>query len=430
MTTLEVEINGDPRWGLAVKKLDYVNENDVARCTLTLADTSDGSTSIFPNSTLTAGVNGTEIFRGYIDDISPHASDPTLVWEKDVELKCRGYGRALIFNFLTKTYPNPQLANWPLPLFIDDALKTAHAGPDDPGGLTVIWDPLVTPPVTFPSVIAKLDRTYLVDALREICATCEPPYDFTVDNNQRLRLWEIQNTPHSGVTLSTAPEQTGPVAGLVANNILLMESAARVSSDLKNHIRVDAGDLSDDWTETNASDWTVATLSSSGSLTCTLVDDVNIYAIGKASIRADILAAGAGDVMRYVTLWLEFPRYNQEPFLDLSNVEATPCRVFVSRSDVARMDLSLYLMDSQNREMRGTKPFSNQSWIGGIGAQLPSSNRFHMFDFKLGYDSDESWVVTTGGSASEFDWKLKRIGFYLAVRGSGSFTLWFDGLST
>ncbi|MDR0493403.1 MAG: hypothetical protein LBH74_07190 [Nitrososphaerota archaeon] len=393
MTTIEAIINGESLFGSAAKRLDFWAEGAVNRFELVIVDVSAGSQLISPNHTAVVGANGVELLEGFVDDIVPHIQDENPVFELEATLKGRGHGRDLADKFLIKTY-----AEVPLDEFFYDALHSAGST------LRTYQDNTKT----YPLITYSMDRTFLLDGFVE--AASKLGYDFTVIGNT-FWLWALQDAPPSRNSDGT-PVLLKSVAGASDNNILLVE-AAQTSIDLKNSIRLDAGELDDHWTEMNALDYRVSMDGGGNAISCTWGNstDVHIGQGSKASIRANISATGTG-INRIVKLFLEFPLYGHEE-LDFSNLDEVTCRIW-GTGDANGKVAQVYIMDHNNREYYGPA-------VGRGGSN------WNLTEFKLGAAST-GWTGLYGANISLCSWRLRRIGIIVQGFGAGSHVVWFDGL--
>jgi hypothetical protein len=390
VTTIEAVINGEPLFGSAAKRLDFWAEGAVNRFELVFSDVSGGSELITPNHSAVVGVNGVELLVGFVDDIVPHAHDEVSVFELEATLKGRGHGRDLADKFLIKSY-----AEMPLDEFMYDAIHSA--------GSTLTYQGNTQ---TYPHITYTMDRTFLLDGFVEVASRLG--YDFTVIGNT-FWLWALEDAPYSR-NLDGTSVLLKSVLGALDNNILLIERA-KTSIDLKNSIRLDAGDLDDDWTEMNAADYSVSLEGNELACSCGDAVDVHIGSGSKASIRANISAGGTG-INRIVKIYLEFPLYGYEE-LDFSEIDEVACSIW-GTGDANGMVPRVYIMDHNNREYAGPP-------VGQGGA------RWNQTEFKLGAAST-GWSGVYSANILLCSWRLKRIGIILQAFGAGVHTVWFDGL--
>lgn len=162
-------------------------------------------------------------------------------------------------------------------------------------------------PGASPNIKYECRRTYLTDAVREICDLMG--WDSYITNAGVITLFAAGGDP-SGVALLSD-------AGDVTNNLLSFEEYEQVAKGIRNWIEISAGSVKDHYTEENGVlDWSVAGAGAA------VADDTAKYIWGRGSIYFTTVAAVSQVYLDFSAL-----KYGYTP-LDLSK----PCqaKVFMS----------------------------------------------------------------------------------------------------
>jgi len=382
MTSISATINSE-LFGSAAKRIDIWHEGGgIGRWELKL-DNSSGASQILDANYVASvlGINGVNLMQGYVDDVMPEVSDPQAVFSKDLTVKGRNYGRDLASLFVIRNFVKVRFDD-----VVDEALSLAES------------EITFTSPSTAPYVDVDFNKTFLQNGFVE--AAQRIGYDFVVKNDKSFDLWALADAPDSGVLLVSKPNDA-------RNNILLIDPETKAGVDIRNYVRVDAGGLSDHWSEGNAEDY--------DSSDCTVADDTSVYVAGAASIKITTEAATC-------RAFLEFPLYNHE-VLDFSN-KNSQAEIWITRES-SLIDVLWYLQDDEGNEIlcRNDLSILSGDWKKNTVSIGPDSVFANTVwgDPKVG----EYYYL----SGSSFSWKIKRLGVVVFAGGVDiGKSVWIDGL--
>jgi hypothetical protein len=366
-TTINATIGGY-NFGGAAKRIDIWHEGGgVGRWELYVDNSSDGSEIITTHYEATdLGINGTTLMKGRVDDVAPMNNDETAVNSKYVKINGRNYGADLAKKFIIVKYADTKFDD-----LVADALSQ------------VSTEITYTSPSTAAVIDFAFNKSYLLNGFSEIAQKIG--YDYVVKNDKTFDLWALSNAPSSGVTLKSVSEAAD-------NNILAIDPETRTGVDIYNYVRVDAGKLVDDWTEGNASDYTVSN--------CTASDESTIMVYGSQSIKATVVSSA------YCYLYIQFPKYNYTT-LDLSNIPSANLTIWFYgepyHTILADPTVELYLKDTAGNEIRCPFKVSINKWTE-LTTKVGSSTELDQ-NANLG-----KWYNITG---TTFNWDITRMGVWL-----------------
>jgi len=225
----------------------------------------------------------------------------------------------------------------------------------------------------------EADRTYLGDAIREVCDLVG--YDFYVDNtavgggNATLNVF-APGASAAAVTLIDFP-------GSTLNNILHIDPVGeQVGKDIKNYIEGHCGSLSDHYTDINAADWAPTN--------CAVTNDVAIFLNGKSSIRATQNTGGVA----VATIDLDFTVGGIQTNYSYATLNLTePCigsyNYYLSDTLQAIPNLNMRLRDNAGNEIE----FYRAVWGGLLSGRnvtdyaAAAGTQWRKVDFQLGYNA-------------------------------------------
>jgi hypothetical protein len=190
----------------------------------------------------------------------------------------------------------------------------------------------------------EADRTYLADAVRDICRLTNRDYYVL---NDAFGVNATLNYTNPGAAASG-------VALVEGTNIIKMESfGEEVGFNVKNHVEAHAGGLNDHWTDLNGvADWTPVGAN-------VVTDDTTVYVCGKGAIRVtqpNVAAALSG-------VDLTFPRYDYDATwgrLDMSETTQGSYSYLVSDQTALIKRVRMQLMDNGGRIIE----FYRSQWAG------------------------------------------------------------------
>jgi len=334
------------------------------------------------------------IMRGYVDDVMPYAGEGANA--KLYKITGRNRGLDLAQHFVTGEWVNT----------VADAIIGNAAG----SLLQLIPSELTR--VTFGGAPAAInyeaDRTYLADAIRDICRVTGR--DYYVLNDVFAGNATLRYTTPGGVASG--------VALVEGTNIIKIESfGEEVGFNVKNHVDAHAGGLNDHWTDLNGvADWTAFGAN-------VVTDDLVLYVCGKGAIRVtqpNVVAATIG-------VDLTFPRYDYDATwgrLDMSETSQGSYSYLISDSVNAIKRVRMRLTDNGGR----TIEFYRSVFLGlvkcGDCTDQPTVNEWCTVSFPVGSETAiapalvantprGTWYEFNFVSPPIFNWAdIRSIGFY------------------
>lgn len=343
-----------------------------------------------------AGV-GQIMMRGYVDDVMPFAGPG--VNAKYYKITGRNRALDLAQHFVTQEY-----VNMAADVIIDAAVPPPTSLLDIiPSGLT-----RVTVGPAPGNIDYEADRTYLVDAVRDICRLTNRDYYVM---NDAFGVNATLNYTNPGAAASG-------VALVEGTNIIKMESfGEEVGFNVKNHVEAYAGGLNDHWTDLNATDWTAFGAN-------VVTDDLALYVCGKGAIRVtqpNVVAAMIG-------VDLTFPRYDYDVTwgrLDMSETSQGSYSYLISDSVLPIRRVRMRLTDNGGR----TIEFYRSVFLGlvrcGDCTDQPRINEWCTVSFPVGSETAIAPALianTPRGTWYEFNWVSPPIFNWSDIRSIGFYT--------
>ncbi len=428
-----------------IKRMDIYREslNGIGRFELLFDNTGNVLTGTASQSAVELKIDTVSLMKGYVDDYIPTVKGGEAVYLEEAKVMGRDYGQDLANIVLSHDYYSfdfddilenalaSNTATWvPENNYIlheitiptaDNGLSYSCVVPGDSAvgeptwpttfgakvvDGTVTWMCVPRSEITYispsngPAIDYSFKDEYLLNGFKDIMKQVN--YDFWVLDTKVLKVVSISAPESSDVTLKSK-------VGDAADTVLALDPIGeKVGLDIRNYIKVKAGDVNDHFTEGTAGDFTVHECSAAE-------DDSSIFISGYASIKAAITLHAS-----YPKLYLEFPKYNYS-FLDFSVKGSISCSALVKiNTGASTTAFKIYAMDDSANEIVYEPPNAIEP------------NVWTKVTFPMGLDVSISsgagnWTALVG--AGPFTWNVTHLGVMFASADSPAYTMYIDGLN-
>jgi len=377
--------------------------NNIGTCKIRLANPADIWGGTFAsNDAIALAINGAPIFAGKVKDVVPYLTEKG-VYTNELLITGTDYGRYGADLYFTKKYKTQPGGAILLDIF------SMFGGANDP------WT--YADPGGTPSIKYEGKRTFLCDAVREICDLMA--YDSYIDNANELHIF-ASGTIDSTVDLIS-------LVGDPTNNLLSFDEFEQEGGDIRNIIEISAGNVKDHYTEENPTGWTAGGGGAIASETTTHF----IYGLG--SIELTCTGASSAYLNFAGTL------YGYTGSIDLSPFCQAKVLIKGERDAEDRFNFRPFLVDDGGKEIVFIRRKSGAG-SKGITEDIPDWNigagKWSVITYPLG-DHDGNPIRATGaemngywtfaaGSVAPFNWNnVVQMGFKYPHAENG--IVWIDG---
>uniref|UniRef100_A0A6M3M7D6 Tail protein n=1 Tax=viral metagenome TaxID=1070528 RepID=A0A6M3M7D6_9ZZZZ len=377
--------------------------NNIGTCKIRLANPADIWGGTFAsNDAIALAINGAPIFAGKVKDVVPYLTEKG-VYTNELLITGTDYGRYGADLYFTKKYKTQPGGAILLDIF------SMFGGANDP------WT--YADPGGTPSIKYEGKRTFLCDAVREICDLMA--YDSYIDNANELHIF-ASGTIDSTVDLIS-------LVGDPTNNLLSFDEFEQEGGDIRNIIEISAGNVKDHYTEENPTGWTAGGGGAIASETTTHF----IYGLG--SIELTCTGASSAYLNFAGTL------YGYTGSIDLSPFCQAKVLIKGERDAEDRFNFRPFLVDDGGKEIIFIRRKSGAG-SKGITEDIPDWNigagKWSVITYPLG-DHDGNPIRAAGaemngywtfaaGSVAPFNWNnVVQMGFKYPHAENG--IVWIDG---
>jgi hypothetical protein len=329
------------------------------------------------DSTVTTTVDNAVLMNGYLDQNIPQISHTTQVALIEyLLLKGRDYGQDSQNKMYVKVY-NDKADNVIADMISNSGTEMTYTSDN-----------------SAPTVYYNAQGNCLLDDFRAILELVD--YDGFVDKD---KVWNMfphdgsANHPDSGITLKCVAED------LTNNVVKVVDHAENDSVDLKNYIIALGPDITDGWTELNATDWTA--VNSGNTVSDYTATSPTTPRAGVAAIKAD-----RGTNPSNVGCKLTFPRYFYN-YIDWSGITSDILKFqnfqhYTGSSTTITM--RVYLTDTSDNKIH--KDYNSV---------YPGNDVWNTYNYPIGYMEIDAWTFDVGSS---FTWLVKEIEFDMYKTGT------------